>query len=85
MITSARTGGRAGEATIPTYLVRGDDASLVGQALHDLLEDLVEDREPAVVVEEHGSPGGEELDVGLVLDALTTPPLLTDRRVIVVR
>jgi DNA polymerase-3 subunit delta len=85
VITSARTGGRAGEATIPTYLVRGDDASLVGQALHDLLEDLVEDRDPAVVVEEHGSPGGEELDVGLVLDALTTPPLLTDRRVIVVR
>jgi DNA polymerase-3 subunit delta len=67
------------------YLVRGDDASLVGQTVHDLLEELVEDRDPTVVVEEHGSPGGEELDVGLVLDALTTPPLLTDRRVIVVR
>ncbi|MGD0320331.1 MAG: DNA polymerase III subunit delta [Acidimicrobiales bacterium] len=77
-------GGSSGQAR-SAYLVRGDDPSLVGQAVHDLLAVLVEERDPAVTVEEHGTPGGEELEVGPVLDALTTPPLLTDRRVVVVR
>ena len=39
----------------------------------------------AMVVEEHGGSGADELDVGLVVDALTTPPFLADRRVVVVR
>jgi DNA polymerase-3 subunit delta len=76
---------RASEEAKPAYLVCGDDSSLVGQAVHDLLAALVVERDPAVTVEEHGALGGEELEVGLVLDALTTPPLLTDRRVVVVR
>jgi DNA polymerase-3 subunit delta len=75
----------AGEEAKAAYLVSGDDSSLVGQAVHDLLGALVRERDATMVVEEHGAPGGEELEVGLVLDALTTPPLLTDRRVVVVR
>jgi DNA polymerase-3 subunit delta len=67
------------------YLVRGDDASLVGQALHDLLGTLAGDGDAGMVVEEHGGSGGDELDVGMVVDALTTPPFLTDRRIVVVR
>lgn len=67
----------------PAYLVRGDDPALVGQAVQDLLAELVEDRDGASVVEEHGAT--EELDVGTVVDALTTPPFLADRRVVVVR
>jgi DNA polymerase III subunit delta len=67
------------------YLVRGDDPSLVGQGVHDLLGVLVADRDPATVTEEHGGPGAPDLDVGLVVDALTTPPFITDRRVVVVR
>jgi len=67
------------------YLVRGDDASLVGQAVHDLLGTLVGDGDAGMVVEEHGGAGGDELDVGMVVDALTTPPFLTDRRIVVVR
>ena len=67
------------------YLVRGDDASLVGQRVHDLLGDLVGDADAAMVVEEHGGSAAEELDVGVVVDALTTPPFLTDRRIVVVR
>ena len=67
------------------YLVRGDDASLVAQAARALLEELVGERDPALVVEEHGGPSSDDLDVGLVVDALTTPPFLVDRRVVVVR
>jgi DNA polymerase-3 subunit delta len=38
-----------------------------------------------MVVEELGGAGSDELDVGLVVDALTTPPFLADRRIIVLR
>jgi len=69
----------------PAYLVRGDDASLVGQAVHDLLAEIVGGNDPSTVVEEHGGPGADELDVGAVVDALTTPPFLGDRRIVVVR
>ncbi|HUZ09255.1 MAG TPA: DNA polymerase III subunit delta [Acidimicrobiales bacterium] len=69
----------------PVYLVRGDDASLVAQSARELVEQLVGDRDPALVVEEHGGPAADELDVGIVVDACTTPPFLVDRRVVVVR
>lgn len=68
----------------PAYLVRGDDPSLVAQAVRDLLGVLVGDRDAPTVVEEHGA-GGEDLDVGTVVDAITTRPFLADRRVVVVR
>jgi len=67
------------------YLVRGDDPSLVGQAVHDLLGVLVGARDATTVVEEHGGPAAPDLDVGLIVDAVTTPPFITDRRVVVVR
>jgi DNA polymerase-3 subunit delta len=66
------------------YLVRGDDPSLVGQAAQDLLAELVGERDASTVVEEHGG-GGEDIDVGAVVDALTTPPFITDLRAVVVR
>ncbi|MGD0381214.1 MAG: DNA polymerase III subunit delta [Acidimicrobiales bacterium] len=69
----------------PAYLVRGDDASLVGQGTHDLLGVIVGENDAAMVVEELGGAAADELDVGLVVDALTTPPFLTDRRIVVVR
>ncbi len=72
-------------ADAPAYLVRGDDPSLVGQAVHELLSRLSGDHDPAMVVEEHGSAGGDDLDAAAVVDALTTPPFLTDRRIVVVR
>jgi DNA polymerase III subunit delta len=82
---SAPSAPPAGATPKPAYLVRGDDASLVGQRLHDLLGDLVGGYDVAMVVEELGGPSAEELDVGAVVDALTTPPFLTDRRIVVVR
>ena len=65
--------------------MRGDDASLVGQRVHDLLGDLVGDHDAAMVVEELGGGSADDLDVGVVVDALTTPPFLTDRRIVVLR
>ena len=72
-------------AVAPVYLVRGDDAALVAQATRTLLDELVGDRDATLVVEEHGGGGGEDLDVGVIVDACTTPPFLVDRRVVVVR
>lgn len=76
--------GSTGDAKA-LYIVRGDDPSLVGQAVHDLLGSLSEGREMSTVVEEHRASSGDELDVASVIDALMTPPMLTDRRIVVVR
>lgn len=65
-------------------LVRGDDPGLVTDALHRVVHELVGERDPAMVVEEHGA-AAEDIDAGAVVDALTTPPFLVDRRVVVVR
>lgn len=75
----------AGDDDACVFLVRGDDPSLVGQATHDLLGRLVAERDAATVTEEHGGPAAPDLDVGIIVDALTTPPFITDRRVVVVR
>lgn len=69
----------------PGYLVRGDDPTLVADAVQELLAGLTDGYDPAMIVEEHGGPGAEGIDVGAVVDACTTPPFLTDRRVVVLR
>jgi len=68
----------------PVYLVRGSDPSLIAQEARSLLDRLVDGRDPTLVVEEHGG-AADDLDVGMVVDACTTPPFLVDRRVVVVR
>ena len=75
----------AGTTAPAGYLVRGEDASLVGQQGHDLVRLLAGDHDLSMVVEEFGGPGGDDVDIGLVVDALTTPPFLADRRIVVVR
>jgi DNA polymerase-3 subunit delta len=67
-----------------SYLVKGDDASLVAQAVRALLAEVVGDRDHSLVVEEIGG-AGDEINVGAVVDACLTPPFLIDRRVVVVR
>ena len=69
----------------PVYLVKGDDQSVIADAVKDLVSRLVGTRDTGMVVEEYGSPGGDDLDIGTIVDALTTPPFITDRRVVVVR
>ena len=71
--------------TQSAYLVKGDDASLVAQEVRTLLDEVVGDRDHALVVEELGAAAGEEVDVGAIVDACLTPPFLIDRRVVVVR
>jgi len=69
----------------PVYLIAGDDPSLVANEVRDLLDNLIGDRDPTLVVEEVGGAGSEELDVGSVIDSFMTPPFLVDLRVVVVR
>lgn len=78
--------GRTGQV----HLVRGDDASLISEAVSKLLSSLVGAEDPRLVVEDHGPDGrppeGGEVDViGPILDACTTAPFLTERRVVVLR
>jgi DNA polymerase-3 subunit delta len=67
------------------YFIKGDDASLVAQAVRTLLAEVVGDRDHALVVEEIGGGPGDEVNVGAVVDACMTPPFLVDRRVVVLR
>jgi DNA polymerase III subunit delta len=68
-----------------SYLVKGDDPSLVAQAVRDLLTELVGERDQSLVVEEVGGGPGDDINVGAIVDACLTPPFLIDRRVVVVR
>jgi len=63
------------------YLVRGDDPSLLSEALRSLLAELG-GADAGLVVEDLS---GDEPDVGAILDACSTPPFLADRRVVLVR
>jgi DNA polymerase-3 subunit delta len=82
---SANSASPPGSMPRPAYLVRGDDASLVGQRVRDLLASLAGENDVAMVAEEHGGSGVDEIDVAAVVDALTTPPFLADRRIVVLR
>lgn len=72
------------DPVVPAHLVRGEDPALVAQSLTDVIAEVLGGRDADSAVEEHGG-AGEEIDVGAVVDALTTPPFLVDRRVVVVR
>jgi DNA polymerase-3 subunit delta len=71
-------------------LLKGDDASVLRDAVRNLVDDLVGDDDRALVVEEVevGAPGGDDDGrdplVALV-DAAQTPPFLTDTRVVIGR
>jgi DNA polymerase-3 subunit delta len=71
--------------TAASYLVRGDDPSLVAQAVRTLLAEVVGERDHNLVVEEVGGGPGDDINVGAIVDACLTPPFLIDRRVVVVR
>ncbi|MGO8869945.1 MAG: DNA polymerase III subunit delta [Acidimicrobiales bacterium] len=83
--TASATDAAPAAAGRPVYLVKGSDPSLVAQAAHGLVERLVGTGDPSLIVEEFGGPGVDQLDVGAVIDACTTPPFLVERRVVVVR
>jgi DNA polymerase-3 subunit delta len=68
-----------------SYLVKGDDASLVAQEVRRLLNEVVGERDHSLVVEEVGGGPGDDINVGAIVDACLTPPFLIDQRVVVVR
>lgn len=69
----------------PVYLIRGDDPTLLSDALHELVDALVGDDDHSLVVEDVALQQGDDQRVPAVLDACLTPPFLTDRRIIVAR
>ena len=69
-------------AAPPVHLVKGSDPSLVRDAVHALVDELVGDGDRSLVVDEHAGP---DYEVGAVADAAGTPPFLTERRVVVGR
>ncbi len=78
--------GSAGSAgPRPAYLVRGDDPSLLADAVHELVTSVVGDDDPSLAVEDMTLADADGPGVAGVLDACLTPPFLTDRRVVVAR
>jgi len=71
----------------PVYLVRGDDPSLLADAVRDLSNDLLaaSGDDAGLAVEDLPLNAGDDQRVAAVLDACLTPPFLTQRRIVVVR
>jgi DNA polymerase III subunit delta len=83
---TATSTGQASEVGVkPAYLVKGSDPALVAQAAHALADQLVDGGDPSLMIEEFGGPATDQFDVGVVIDACTTPAFLVPRRIVVVR
>jgi DNA polymerase-3 subunit delta len=70
--------------------VVGNDATVVNDAVHDLVVELLGGLDPAIALEDFvvGSDGGDDATssvISRVLDALNTPPFLVERRLVVLR
>lgn len=65
-----------------TYLITGDDESLILSAIGDLIKKLVGDGDRTLMVDDFD---GEDFEVSVVIDAAQTPPFLTEKRVVVAR
>ena len=70
-------------------VVKGDEPSLLGQAVHRTVTDLVGTGDRSLMVEEvteiQHRTGGNDPDLAALLSAARTPPFLTERRVVVGR
>jgi DNA polymerase-3 subunit delta len=74
--------------TKPVYLVRGEDAVLLAEAVRTLVATLIPEGDDASLVVEDLDLDQQPTDdhgVGALLDACLTPPFLTERRVVVAR
>ena len=60
------------------YLVKGSDPSLVAQGRTRWWSAWSRGGDPSMMVEEFGGPGVDQFDVGVVIDACTTPPFLVE-------
>lgn len=64
------------------HLLTGDDESLLGAAVSELVGRLVGDGDRTLMVDDLS---GDDYEVRTLVDAAQTPPFLTDRRVVVGR
>ncbi len=69
-----------GEHPPPALLVRGADPVVLAQAVRSTIGELVGDRDRAMALTEFA---GDDVDLGAVAAAASTPPFLDDRRVVV--
>ena len=75
--------------TSPTICVVGTDATMVYDAVHNVVATALEDLDPSFALQDFTakdvtSAGGESV-APRVLEALNTPPFLVDRRIVVLR
>jgi len=81
--------GSAIDHGAPIHLIKGDDPVIVGDAVRDLVNELVGDGDRSLMVEELAASNYEddrgEYSIGPLVDAAQTPPFLTDRRVVICR
>lgn len=71
-----------------TLVIKGDDATLVSQAVRRAVQELVGAGDRSLMVEELEEPhytAGGEADLTPLINAARTPPFLTERRVVVGR
>ncbi|MGF1596332.1 MAG: DNA polymerase III subunit delta [Acidimicrobiales bacterium] len=70
-------------------LIKGDDETLVAQAVRRAVNEFVGDGDRSLMVEEVGEAhylgDGGEVELGPLVNAAQSPPFLTDRRVVVGR
>jgi DNA polymerase-3 subunit delta len=66
----------------PVVLLKGDDPALLAEAVSEAIDDALAGEDRSLAAEELD---GDDVTVGAIVDAATTPPFLTARRVIVVR
>ena len=69
-------------SNVAVYYVKGDDPILVAQALNTLIDDVVGDDDPTLVLEDHSANDDAP---ATAVDAAATPSFLAPRRVIVIR
>jgi len=67
---------------VSVQVFSGPEPSLIGDAVRQRIDQLVGEQDRSLVVEELS---GEEYTIDQVVDAVQTPPLLSDRRIVVVR
>lgn len=77
------------DPSVPVVIVKGGDDVLLAEKVAQLIDDFVGEDDRSLVLDEFGiddlalEDGGYSM--ATVLDALETPPFLSDRRVVVVR
>lgn len=67
---------------VPIHVVRGSDVVLLADAVGRLVDELVGSDDRSLVLDEFA---GADYELAAAVDAVQTPPFLTDRRIVVAR